>query len=263
MLRNLFTSLFKSSKSIIDLKFLENIQKEPLSQTCYLIWYYFEKNKNIQLKYLNEPFRYIFRFDNKYHISGTNIWKIKNQIRWFKTNLVIQFNNKTLWDDIQDRFTNFRSLETNKKTDIYNIYFTYKLTRDYFKKSPQHNNSVINIPNKTIYLPKRYRHLKGGLAYGYLKENKIISFAAAPHILLKIPFSYAIIRGIETRLVERRQGFAYDTMSKLCEALFNEVNVNFIYLWVEENNLPAIYLYEKLGFLKDSVMYAIYCDLSF
>ncbi|WP_455140883.1 GNAT family N-acetyltransferase [Candidatus Hodarchaeum mangrovi] len=263
MLRNLFTSLFKNSESKLDLKFLENIQTEPLSQTCYVIWYYFEKSKNIQLKYLNEPFRYIFRFDNKYHISGTDIWEMESQIKWFKTNIVIQFNDKDLWDDIRAKFTNFRSLETNKNVDIFNTYFTYFLSNDRFKKSKQNYNSVVQIPNKTIYLPKRYRHLKGGLAYGYMKDKEIISFAAAPHILIKVPFSYAIIRGIETRLVERRQGFAYETMSKLCEALFNEVKINCIYLWVEENNLAAIYLYEKLGFLKDSVIYATYCDLRF
>jgi len=261
LLRNLFTSLFRNSKSYLDLKFLESIQTEPLSQTCYVIWYYFEKNKKIQLKYLNEPFRYIFRFDNKYHISGTDIWRAENQIKWFKTNLVIQFNDKNLWDDIRIKFTNFRSLETNKKTDIYNTYFTYCLSKDTFKKSVKSYNSVVQIPNKIIYLPKRYRHLKGGVAYGYLKDNEIISFAAAPHILNKKSFSYAIIRGMETRLVERRQGFAYETISKLCEALFNEVNINSIFLWVEENNLAAIYLYEKLGFLKDSVIYATYCDL--
>ena len=73
--------------------------------------------------------------------------------------------------------------------------------------------------------------------------------------------SFAIIRGIETKLLERKQGYSTMTVTKLCQHLLADLLIRRIFLWVEESNRPAISLYENLGFIKDKTIFATFCDL--
>lgn len=190
------------------------------------------------------------------------MWDLFEKIRWFKTNNVLLFSDPNLWEKIQSKFGNFRSLETNEKSDKYNTYSTYKLSIETFAPKWKKSTAIIRLPDENFSLPKRYRHLDDGISYGYIENNEVISFAAAPHILQKGKRSFAIIRGIETKLLERKQGYSEMTVTKLCQHLLAELLIKRIFLWVEETNQPAINLYEKLGFIKDKTIYATFCDLS-
>ncbi|MHA1215466.1 MAG: GNAT family N-acetyltransferase [Candidatus Hodarchaeales archaeon] len=257
------SSLFRSSTQPDDMIFLKNLKTQPLSQTCYILWFYYYKSKSTQLAYKTAPFRYIFRFENKYQLYGNNVFHFKKKVRWFKTNIVLIFENKSLWSEIQDLFYNFRSIETNEVSDIYNTYIAYRITKKTFKPKRLDNPSIVKLPTKDIPIPKRYRHLKGGLSYGYIKDKKVVSFSAAPHIVNDAQNSYAILRGIETRELEKRQGYAYVTLSKLLDDLFTITNVKEVFLWVENNNTPAKNLYTKMGFVPQSEIFATYCDTNF
>lgn len=239
------------------------LSMKPLSQTCYIQWYLHKKPHLISVKSQEKPLSFIFHYENKYFLSGLDVWKLKDRIRWFNTNNVLFFTNETLWPEIQERFTNFRSLETNNQANTFNSYSTYKMTINTFNPNWDNLSSIIKFPNSKLSIPKRYRHLDiyGGLAYGYLKNNEIVSFAAAPHIHQSDDLSFAIIRGIETKLLERKQGYSNTTLSKLCQELLSNLLIKELFLWVEDSNEAAIKLYEKMGFVKDNKIFATFCDL--
>ena len=253
---------FYSLRSNDHERFQKLLSKKPLSQTCYIQWFLLKKPHLVTVKLFENPLSFIFHYENKYYMSGVDVWKLKSRIRWFKTNNVIFFTNKSLWPEIQDRFTNFRSLETNSQTDIYNSYTTYRISVETFNPKWSNLSSLVKFPNDKIPVPKRYRHLDihGGLAYGYLKNNEIVSFAAAPHIHQSDNLSFAIIRGIETKLLERQQGYSNTTLAKLCQELLANMLIKELFLWVEDSNESAINLYKKIGFKQDNKIFATFCD---
>ena len=254
------TTIFKSSVKQSKEKFSDALLTEPLSQTCYVHWYLKHKPNQVQFNYSTNPFGYIFHYENKYHLSGEEVWQLNRGIRWFNTNIVLIFRDSSKWTEIQERFHNFRSLETNKQIDTFNTYNTYQLKIDTFNPRWSELSSIVELPNARMSIPKRYRHLEGGIAYAYVKDKEVLSFAAAPHIYQEEKVSFAIIRGIETKLLERQQGYAYRTMTKLCQDLLASKLIKFIYLWVDSSNTPAINLYKKLGFVEKSKIFATYCD---
>ncbi len=249
-----------SSKKKKERKFFTKFAEEPLSQTCYIHWYLAQKPRTLLYNYSLNPYDYIFHYENKYHLSSSRVWSLKKKIQWFNTNSVLIFHDSSLWPSIQEKFTNFRSLETNEKTNTYNTYTTYQLSVETFNPGRLDLDSVIRFPNNRVNIPKRYRHLTGGIAYGYLKGKEIASFAAAPHILQNNEFSFAILRGIETKLLERKQGYSQKTLTKLCQEILTDRLIKMIFLWVEKSNQGAIQLYKKLGFEEDSTIFATYCD---
>jgi len=260
---DMLAEIFRIRKKFDPESFQKLLFLQPLSQTCYMQWYLLKKPNLVTIKLQENPFNYIFHYENKYFLSGVDIWNLKGRIRWFKTNNVLFFTNKSLWPEIQERFTNIRSLETNDKTDTFNSYSTYKLMVKTFNPKWSDLSSIIKFPNNKIAVPKRYRHLDihGGLAYGYLKNNEIVSFAASPHIHQSNDLSFAIIRGIETKLLERKHGYSNTTLTKLCQELLSNLLIKELFLWVENSNQPAIKLYQKMGFVKDNEIFATFCDL--
>ncbi|MCK4848457.1 MAG: GNAT family N-acetyltransferase [Candidatus Heimdallarchaeota archaeon] len=256
--------IFRTGKKFDPESFQKLLSMQPLSQTCYMQWYLLKKPHLISINSQENPFSYIFHYENKYFLSGVDVWKLRDRIRWFKTNNILFFTNESLWPEIQERFTNFRSLETNSHINIFNSYSTYKMTVETFNPKWENLSSIIKFPNNKLAVPKRYRHLDihGGVAYGYLKDDEIVSFAAAPHIHQSEHLSFAIIRGIETKLLERKQGYSNITLTKLCQELLSNLLIKELFLWVEDSNEPAIKLYEKLGFVKDNnKIFATFCDL--
>jgi len=258
-----FIDKFRKGKKEDPESFQKLLSMQPLSQTCYIQWYLLKKPHLITVKSQENPLKFIFHYENKYFLSGEDVWKLKDKFRWFNTNNVLFFTNESLWPEIFERFTNFRSLETNNPTDTFNSYSTYRLTVATFNPKWSNLSSIIKFPNNKLAVPKRYRHLDihGGLAYGYLKNNEIVSFAAAPHIYQSDDLSFAIVRGIETKLLERKQGYSNITLTKLCQELLSNLLIQDLFLWVEDSNEAAIKLYEKIGFVKDNKIFATFCDL--
>ncbi|MFX0173498.1 MAG: GNAT family N-acetyltransferase [Candidatus Hodarchaeota archaeon] len=240
--------------------FINHLQAQPLSIISYILWYHYKQQENTQLVFRLNPFRYIHRFENKYTLYGEDVWKFHRSIRWFKTNLVLMFNQEKMWSDLNKRFTNFRSLETNQPADYFNVYISLRLSKESFTFFDSIDERIIELPTQEYPIPKRYRPISSGANYGLIKNGEVVSFAAAPHILKQSTFSFAILRGIETKLLERKQGYAIQTVGRLCNELFFRYHITNIFLWVEDANKAALNLYNKLGFKKESLIYATYCD---
>jgi hypothetical protein len=168
---------------------------------------------------------------------------------------------KQQWEEIKRRFGNFRNLNTNQPTETYDTYLTLNLKEEDLAYIEPVDKEIVPIPSPNHPLPKRYRPYQGGLNFGLFKNNQMICFAAAPHILTHSSFSFAIIRGVETEFLKRRQGYALNTVGLLCKELFSRYQLKNIFLWVEERNLPARNLYQKLGFSKEEKIYQTYCNL--
>lgn len=47
-----------------------------------------------------------------------------------------------------------------------------------------------------------------------------------------------------------RKGLAYNSINKAIEYIFNNMDINRIYVEIEENNKPSVALFNKLGFKK-------------
>ncbi|MFX1507605.1 MAG: GNAT family N-acetyltransferase [Promethearchaeota archaeon] len=240
---------------------MKHLIKQPLSIICYILWFIYQKPEHTDLAFITNPFSYIFRYENKYHITGGNVWHFNEHIRWFKTNLVLVFE-KQHWEEIKRRFTNFRKLNTNQPTDSYDAYLTLNLKKDDLAYIEPIDDEIIQIPSPNHPLPKRYRPYHGGLNFGLFKNNQMVCFAAAPHILTCSPFSFAIIRSVETEFLERRQGYALNTVGLLCKELFSRYHIKNIFLWAEESNLAARKLYKKIGFSEETKFALTYCDLT-
>ena len=240
--------------------FMKHIQKQPLSVICYILWYIYHQHEKTDLAFSVDPLRYIFRYENKYSLFGKDVWQLEKQIRWFKTNLVLMFQETTLWEEIIYRFHNFRSLETNEQMLSYSTYLTLNLSKDNLYMVNPGDDRIVQVPSSNHSLPKRYRLFNKGLAFGLFKNNSIVCFAAAPHILNQKSFSFAILRGIETQSFQKRHGYALKTVSVLCKELFDRYDLSNIFLWVEEKNFAARNLYKKLGFKEEVKVFMTYCD---
>ena len=238
----------------------EIIQHQSLSVISYILYHHQNQRDKIEFDFSLNPFSYAYRFDNKYHLFGENIWQLSSKLHWFKDNIVLTFQDKTIWNEIIDKFENFRSLDTNRPAKTYNTYITYSLTQENFSSHNLSHNSIVQIPSTIHSLPKRLRHLTGGLNFGLIKKDKIISFAAAPYITIQGDFKFAILRAVETDSTERRKGYAQATTSKLCNELFTEYDIQHIFIWVEENNKAARKMYDRLGFQEDSKIFTTYCN---
>ena len=247
-------------KSFNSNTFLEQLIKQPLSFICYILWFINHKPEHTDLVFTTDPFSYIFRYENKYNIVGENVWQYDKHIRWFKTNLVIIFE-KQHWKEINQRFDNFRNLDTNQLINSYDTYLTLNLKKDDLSNFEQTDNEIKQIPSTNYPLPKRYRPYNGGLNFGLFKKNQMVCFAAAPYILTNPPFSFAIVRGVETKFLKRRQGYALNTVGWLCKELFSRYLLNNIFLWVEKRNQAARNLYQKIGFTEEVEFSLTYCDL--
>jgi len=239
--------------------FIKYLRLQPLSVICYILWFIYHKHEESDLAFSVDPLRFIFRYENRYTLIGEKVWQLEKKVRWFETNLVLIFEKKG-WGEITQRFDNFRDLETNRQIDSYNTYLTLNLSKDHFSISEPIDNQIIQIPSSKHPLPKRYRPYGGGLSFGFIKNGKIVCFAAAPHILSQETFSFAILRGIETKIIERRQRYALKTVGVLCKELFSRYNLANIFLWVDEKNIAARNLYQKLGFSEEGKIYTTYCD---
>ncbi len=256
--------LYIFNKNNSEKKFIENIDQFPLSKVAYILWNHHRNEKNIEFSYKLKPtLNFIYRFENKYYLYGQNAWKQYRKIQWLKTNIVVMFEDSSFDDLIHSKFQNFRSLETNESSDVFNTYLTLRLTPNDFSFLEKEEINTIRLPKQNTDLPKRYKHLNGGINYGVLQGDEIISFAAAPYILIKQNYSFAIIRSVETKLLERKKGLGLQTVGKLIQYLFNQLEVKNIVLWVDEGNFGARRLYEKLGFKTESSFLATYCDCKF
>ncbi|MFX1453094.1 MAG: GNAT family N-acetyltransferase, partial [Promethearchaeota archaeon] len=118
-------------------------------------------------------------------------------------------------------------------------------------KISSENTHLITSDDWTNNAPLAVRDLleQSKISYGLIHGGKLVSCVPSPNLYRgKDASKFAIIRGVWTDPAFRRKGLATSAMKKLCIKLFDRMNVEKIYLWVEERNPTAIGIYKKLGF---------------
>ncbi|MHA1685873.1 MAG: GNAT family N-acetyltransferase [Candidatus Heimdallarchaeaceae archaeon] len=143
----------------------------------------------------------------------------------------------------------------------YNIFLCMELTQKDFKENlPMKNfqSKILEEKDYELLSDKRRMYFYQSPATGIFINNKNVSCAFAPHILQNETFSFAIIRDVWTNPLYRGNGFATDVTAHLCQHLF-ETGIEKAYLWVEKVNIPAIRVYEKLGFKSKDEIYTVEC----
>ncbi len=148
------------------------LKHQPLSVISYILWFHLTRREQIEFNFSLNPFSYIYRYENKYNLVGDNFWDLKKEIRWFKENITLIFHDKGYWNTIVNLFEDFRSLETNDPSQIYDTYLTYTLTRDQLSSVESDSTVIVELPSKKYPLPKRYRPLEGGVNFGLIKGDE-------------------------------------------------------------------------------------------
>jgi len=86
--------------------------------------------------------------------------------------------------------------------------------------------------------------IQRGFAFGIYENESLVSIATTSNIVDDL----ALIRGVYTIPSSRGKGLATSTCSALVEELIDRGKKAI--LWVSKDNLPAIRVYEKIGFKK-------------
>ncbi|MHA1734110.1 MAG: GNAT family N-acetyltransferase [Promethearchaeota archaeon] len=104
-----------------------------------------------------------------------------------------------------------------------------------------------------VRVQKIYR--QEGLSYILTDHGEVACVVPVPYILVDGDYSFAVVRGLETKPSFRRRGYARATLETALVDLFHgpppSPRVDRVFLWVEVDNLPAVKLYEGLGFRVD------------
>jgi hypothetical protein len=116
----------------------------------------YDQRENVDFAFSVDPLRYIFRFENKYTLFGNDIWKFEKHIQWYKTNTVLFFEEER-WQEVIQRFENFRSLENNKPAKSYNTYLVLSLSKEHFSINESTDSRIVQFPSSKYPLPKRSR----------------------------------------------------------------------------------------------------------
>ena len=120
--------------------------------------------------------------------------------------------------------------ETNKNLDI--IYPLSKRYADNFTLEAEGENKKVFIIDDEQYKP-----------IGLVIIDKI-----------KWEYSHCEVGIAIYKKDKRRQGYGKDALKTLLDFIFNNMNLNLVYLNVLEENIPAINLYKSLGFVKEGTL---------
>lgn len=154
------------------------------------------------------------------------------------------------------RFTTKRLILRNfKKNDNFTNY--YEMLTKQSKKYLAINHT--EIKKKDIFLKiKSYE----GILVGIFLKSKNSNIGTIGLSAINKKYSSCNI-GILLHNKFQRKGYAIESMKKIIKYCHIKLNINEIYLWVKKNNLDAIKLYKKLGFLVSKTKKKHYLHVSF
>ncbi|MHA1217134.1 MAG: GNAT family N-acetyltransferase [Candidatus Heimdallarchaeaceae archaeon] len=153
------------------------------------------------------------------------------------------------WRDlIEDYFTKFIPMDKSVQNKNINTFVCMELDRENFIPQKVYQSRKLLLEDaKLLDLKRRILFSQGLGGVGIIENNELIGCAFIPHYVQNDRFSFAIIRGVWVSNQNRNRGMGSDLSSKMCEIIFDK-GIEKITLWVEETNLPAVRIYEKLKF---------------
>lgn len=89
---------------------------------------------------------------------------------------------------------------------------------------------------------------RGGYVYGVLEDTELKSVCPVPYIYKDSSISFAVLHGIKTNEKYRKKGYATGSVRAALNFLFTRKTIKSIFLWVDEDNFPAVHMFEKIGF---------------
>jgi GNAT superfamily N-acetyltransferase len=154
---------------------------------------------------------------------------------------------------IQSRFEDFELLDETG-TGTFNNLVCLSLDKSQFVPKRQVKNGK-RLKNEVLVELDRDLASKAedGIVYGIIENGELVSVAPVPYIIERERLSYAIIQDIWTREDFRGQRYATGSVRSILNFLFTRKAIKSVFCWVEENNEPAMKLFQRIGFQRTSI----------
>ncbi len=164
------------------------------------------------------------------------------------------------WKDlIQSNFSDFVPMDKSVRNKDMNTFLCMDLKKDNFRPQSEYiSRELTKDEIKLLGLKRRILFSQGLGGVGIIENDELIGCAFSPHHVQTERFSFALIRGVWVGKEHRNKGLGYDLSIKMCDFLI-EKGIELITLWVEETNLPAVRIYEKLGFRIAEKVFGVDC----
>jgi len=153
---------------------------------------------------------------------------------------------------VEDVFKSIESMDVASHGKI-TIFFVMKVNSKTFNPIIKHRVKKLGVEDLDDVL-KQFgeerskaikKAIRRGIVYGaYYEKELLASLATSTEIL----DSVALIRGVYTHPSFRNRGLATSVCSAISKELLSLSKE--VILWVAKDNLPAIRVYEKIGFKK-------------
>lgn len=192
---------------------------------------------------------YLLEFDNRIvhtHGSAESVAKLLDYTNLGEAVFVIEPHHLGL---VEERFKPLGPTDSLSKSEI-TTYLIAKVDAETFKPSIRHRVKKLGTEDLAEVLKSMGDEWKSrienvihkGVAFGAYDNGSLVAVATVSEILDGL----ALVRGVYTLPSFRRKGFATSACSALIQELIDLGKEAM--LWVARDNLPAIRVYEKIGF---------------
>ena len=234
-------------------KFLDFLEEDKILHifTIYDFRYMRDKTQ-IWVALENEKIAgYLLEFDNTIvhtHGSAESVSKLLDYTNLDEPVFVIEPHHLRV---VEEFFKPLGPTDSSTKGEI-TTYLIVKVDAETFKPSITHRVKKLRTKdlgevseNMGDEWKRRIENvIHKGVAFGAYDNGSLVAVATVSEILEGL----ALIRGVYTVPSSRRKGFATSACSALVQELIDLGNEAM--LWVTRDNLPAIRVYEKIGFKK-------------
>ena len=233
------------------------LAKENLGYFCFMVWDYYKFPEFFDLKIVNDTLRCNYEKYTLFHGKPNKIifegYKPKGE-------LFLSF--KPDWFTlIKDKFYDFELVVEINEEDKFNKFLCMELLEENFHSKEQYQSKKLARENLDVLNIKRRIHQSRGFGgVAIIIDNSLLGCAFASQVVQEQPFSFAAIRDVWVHPTCRNQGLGSDLTSHISKIIFNQ-QIERIFLWVEERNIPAVRLYEKLGFTTVDSFFSTVCKI--
>ena len=236
-------------------EFFLSIAKKNQARFCFMIWDYYQCSEIFDIEVVKDSL--LCKYEHHSLVLGTPNDKL---LRGFKPIGETSISYDPEWFPIIKKyFTSFSLLDSSAGDKSHNTFLCMELKEDQFKPKEIHiSRRLTDDEYRLLSFRRRILFSQGLGGVGIVENNKVIGRAFAPHIVQEKNFSFAVVRDVYVDPSCRSRGFGFDLSSKICELIFSE-GIDKCILWVEEDNLHAVKIYEKLGFETKDKVRSNYC----
>ena len=249
ILRNLKKEIYTSYSFNItmseDFEIILDAGKARIARLAYTVWDIIAFPKAVNFENRETSFR--FSYDLHTTLFGPPCKELLETYEP-KGKIVLSFDPDWL-ELVKEYFDDFELMDKSAKGKDMNTFLCMELIAEDFKSKDKYEAKRLSedlAQNLSFKQRILFSNSDGG-GVAIEQNGEIIAVAFTPHIVQNNNFSFAIIRGVWVDKNHRNKGHGYDVSAKMCEVLFDQ-SIEVITLWVEESNVPAISIYEKMGF---------------